>query len=151
MNIEFNRTSALYYPEHYDPQIAHLDHETQGAQPIGEGFDLGPLTTPLFRREVLVVTGTGGPAICGFTPLNECRFSQNILTTVSHDFSGNTGFDWYAPPSGHALNWHYSAPDTYQAMFKKLGGLLGVAALGSNGGRPALDRLPHFGGNRAKM
>ncbi|KAL8787189.1 MAG: hypothetical protein Q9195_007880 [Heterodermia aff. obscurata] len=146
MNSEKNRTSAFYYPGHYDPQIAHLDYETQGVQPIGEGFDLGPQIQPSFKGKVLVVTGTKDPAICGFTPVNECKFNQNILTAVMDDFSFNTGFDWYAPPSGHALNWHYSAPDTYKAVVKKLGNLLGVAAPGANGGRPTFDRLPHFDG-----
>lgn len=150
MNSEVNRTSAFYYPGHYDHRIAHLDYETQGAQPIGEGFDLGPPTQPAFKGKVLVVTGTKDPAICGFIPVNDCKFNKSILTAVSDDFSANTGFDWYAPPSGHALNWHYSAPDTYQAVVKKLGDLLGVAAPGANGGRPAFDRLPHFDGGGAE-
>ena len=150
MNSEFNRTSAFYYPRHYDPRIAHLDYETQGAQPIGEGFDLGPPTQPSFKGKVLVVTGTKDPVICGFIPVDECKFNQNILTAVKNDFSGNTGFDWYAPQSGHALNWHYSAPDTYQAIIKKLGNLLGVAAPRTNGDRPAFDRLPHFDGSGVK-
>lgn len=146
MNSEANRTSSFYYRGHYDPQIAHLDYETQGVQPIGESCDFGPPTQPSFKGKVLVVTGTKDPAICGYTPVDECAFNESILTAVRGGFSANTGFDWYAPPSGHALNWHYSAPDTYRAVVEKLGDLLGVAAPGANGGRPAFDRLPHFDG-----
>ena len=128
MNSEINRTAAFYYKGHYDPKIAHLDYETQGVQPIGEGFSLGPPAQPAFKGKVLVVTGTKDPAICGFTPVDECRFNETILTAVGERFSENSGFDWYALVSGHVVNWHYSAPETYRVVVERLGRLLGSAA-----------------------
>lgn len=147
MNSEINCTSALYYEGHYDPSIPHLDYETQGAQPIGEGADLGPRTQPAFKGKVLVVTGTKDPAICAFTPVERCVFNETILTAVDKNFAGNSGFDWYAPVSGHNINWHYSAPETYRVVVQRLGKLLGDAAP-SVTGRPRFDRLPHFDGPR---
>ena len=147
MNSEVSRTLALYYAGHFEPTIAHLDYETQGVQPIGEGCDLGPTTQPAFKGKVLVVTGTKDPTICGFTPVDECVFNSTILTDVGKRFSQNTGFDYFAPVAGHDLNWHYSAPETYRAVVQKLGKLLGEFAPGANGGRPVFDRLPHFDGD----
>ena len=128
MNSEFNRTAGFYYKGHYDPRIAHLDYETHGAQPIGEGINLGLATQPAFKGKALVVTGTKDPAICGFTPVEKCKFNSTILTDVGERFSGNSGFDWYSPVSGHVLNWHYNAPQTYQVVIQRLGRLLGKAA-----------------------
>ena len=147
MNSEINRTSALYYQNHFDPSIPHLDYETQGAQPIGEGANFGPTAMPAFKGKVFVVTGSKDPAMCGFTPVEECVFNKTILTAVDKNFAGNSGFDWYAPVSGHNINWHYSAPETYRAVIERLGKLLGDAAP-SVSGRPRFDRLPHFDGPR---
>ena len=128
MNSEVNRTSAFYYEGHFDPTVAHLDYETQGAQPIGEGFNFGPATSPAFKGKVLVVLGTKDAAICGFTPVEECRFNETVLTAAGERFPNNTGFDWYAPVSGHAINWHYSAPVTYRVVIRMLNRLLGSVA-----------------------
>ena len=128
MNSEVNRTGLLYYKGHFEPAIAHLDYETQDAQPIGEGFRFGPTTQPAFKGKVLVVTGTKDAAICGYTPVEECVFNKTILTAVGKSFSSNSGFNWLAPVSGHAVNWHYSAPATYRAVVLMLRKLLGNAA-----------------------
>ena len=125
MNSEYNRTSAFYYPEHYDPLIPHLDYITEGVQPLGEGFNLGPQVQPAFKGKLLVVTGQKDPAICGFTPVNECAYNDTRVRAVDGAFSGNTGFDFYMPPTGHDLNWHYSAPQTYGIVVGKLGRLIG--------------------------
>ncbi|KAL6714367.1 hypothetical protein ACLMJK_007790 [Lecanora helva] len=125
MNSEANRTSAFYYAGHYDPQIPHLDFLTQGAQPLGEGFNLGPATQPAFKGKVLVVTGTKDPAICGFVPVDECAFNSTRIVGVNGSFGGNSGFDYYMPDTGHDLNWHYSAGETYGVVVGKVGGLLG--------------------------
>ena len=125
MNSEVNRTSAFYYAGHYDPQIPHLDFLTEGAQPLGEGFNLGPATQPAFRGKVLVVTGTKDPAICGFIPVEECKYNTTRVVGVDKEFANNGGFDFYMPPTGHDLNWHYSAPETYGVVVEKLGRLIG--------------------------
>lgn len=125
MNSEYNRTSAFYYPEHYDPEIPHLDYLTSGSQPLGEGFNLGPQTQPAFRGKVLVVTGQKDPAICGFTPVDECTYNATRVVGVDKAFESNSGFDYYMPPTGHDLNWHYSAPRTYEVVVQKLGKLIG--------------------------
>ena len=93
MNSELNRTDAFYYQGHYDPEIPHLDYLTQGVQPIGEGFNLGPSTQPAFKGKVLVVTGQKDPAVCGFTPVEQCAYNDTRVRGVGRAFSGNTGFD----------------------------------------------------------
>ena len=125
MNSEFNRTSAFYYEGHYDPVIPHLDYLTAGSQPIGEGFNLGPPTQPAFKGKVLVVTGQKDPAVCGFTPVEQCAYNETKIVGVNKAFSNNTGFDYYMPPTGHDLNWHYSAPQTFEIVVEKLGALIG--------------------------
>ena len=125
MNSELNRTSAFYYEGHYDPLIPHLDYLTAGSQPIGEGFNLGPSTQPAFKGKVLVVTGQKDPAVCGFTPVEQCAYNDTRIVGVDKAFSGNTGFDYYMPPTGHDLNWHYSAPRTFEIVVEKLGVLIG--------------------------
>ena len=125
MNSELNRTSAFYYEGHYDPVIPHLDYLTAGSQPIGEGFNLGPPTQPAFKGKVLVVTGQKDPAVCGFTPVEQCAYNDSRIVGVDTAFSGNTGFDYYMPPTGHDLNWHYSAPRTFEIVVEKLGALIG--------------------------
>ena len=121
INSEVNRTSAFYYENHYDPDIPHLDYLTQGPQPIGEGFNLGPPTQPSFKGKVLVVTGTKDPAICGFTPVEECQYNDSRVRDVGRAFRNNAGLDFYMPPTGHDVNWHYSAPRTYGVVVRKLG------------------------------
>ena len=125
MNSEVNRTSAFYYKGHYDPKIPHLDYLTEGAQPIGEGFNLGPVTQPAFKGSVLVVTGQKDPAICGFVPVEECAYNETVVRDVNGQFGSLSGFDFYLPPTGHDLNWHYSAPQTYEIVVEKLGRLIG--------------------------
>ena len=130
MNSEFNRTSAFYYKGHYDPSIPHLDYLTSGPQPLGEGFNLGRPTQPAFKGKVLVVTGTKDPAICGFTPVEQCVYNDTRVKGVDKAFEGNTGFDFYMPPTGHDLNWHYSAPETFEIVVEKLGRLIGFGRHG---------------------
>lgn len=125
MNSEFNRTSAFYYAGHYNPKIPHLDYLTEGPQPLGEGFNLGPQMQPAFKGKVLVITGQKDPAICGFTPVDQCPYNDTRILGVDKAFSSNTGFDFYMPPTGHDLNWHYSAPQTYEIVVEKLGKLIG--------------------------
>ena len=128
MNSEFNRTSAFYYANHYDPEIPHLDYLSSGSVPLGEGFNLGPQTQPAFKGKVLVVTGTKDPAICGFTLVDECVYNDTRVRAVNEAFANNGGFDYYMPESGHDLNWHFSAPTTYEVVVRKLGRLLGFEA-----------------------
>ncbi|MCJ1460777.1 hypothetical protein MMC28_011159 [Mycoblastus sanguinarius] len=128
MNSEFNRTSAFYYVGHYDPEIPRLDYLTAGSVPLGEGFTLGPATQPAFQGKVLVVTGQKDPAICGFTPVDQCAYNNTPVLGVNTAFSSNTGFDYYMPPTGHDLNWHYTAPQTYEIVVQKLGALIGFNA-----------------------
>ena len=125
MNSGINRTSAFYYKGHYDPEIPRLDYLTEGPQPIGEGLNLGPATQPAFKGKVLVVTGQKDPAICGFTPVEVCAYNESRVRGVGEAFSGNSGFDFYMPDTGHDLNWHYSAPETYEVVVEKLGRLMG--------------------------
>ena len=72
MNSKLNRTSAFYYRGHYDPTNAQLDYLTSGSQPLGEGFNLGPPTQPASKGKVLVMTRLKDPAVCGFTPVDQC-------------------------------------------------------------------------------
>ena len=130
MNSELNRTSAFYYQGHYDPLIPHLDYLTSGPQPLGEGFNLGPPTQPAFKGKVLVVTGTKDPAICGFTPVEQCAYNDTRVKAVDGAFASNTGFDFYMPPTGHDLNWHYSAPETFEIVVEKLERLIGFSRHG---------------------
>lgn len=125
MNSELNRTSAFYYEGHYDPAIAHLDYRTAGSTPIGESLNLGPPTQPAFKGKVLVITGQKDPTICGFTPAEQCAYNDTSIVGVDKAFLGNTGFDSYLPPTGHVLNWHYSAPRTFEIVVEKLGPLIG--------------------------
>lgn len=96
MNSELNLTSAFFYEDHYDPQIPHLDYLTSGSAPIGKSFSLGPQTQPAFEGKVLVVTGQKDPAICEFTPVDECAYNETRVRAVAVAFSNNTGFDSYA-------------------------------------------------------
>lgn len=79
--MKVNRTSAFYYKGHYDPKISHLDYETRGMQPIGEGCDFGPSTKPAFKGKLLVVTGTKGPAICGLIPVDTSPDIGEVIGT----------------------------------------------------------------------
>ena len=124
MNSELIRTGAFYYRGHYDPAIPHLDYLTAGSQPLGEGFNLGPPAQPAFRGKVLVVTGQKDPAVCGFTPVERCVYNDTRVKGVEEAFGGNSGFDFYMPPTGHDVNWHHSAPETYEVVVEKLGKLI---------------------------
>ncbi len=125
MNSELNRTSAFYYQGHYDRRIPLLEYRTEGAQPVGEGFNLGPATQPAFKGKVLVVTGTKDGAVCGFTPVEECAYNETRVRGVGEAFAGNSGFDFYMPVAGHVVNWHYSGPGTFGVVVGKLGSLIG--------------------------
>ena len=124
-NNESVHTESFYYKGHFDPSVAHFDYIYRGTVPLGESFTFGALTQPAYRGKVLVVTGSKDPIICGFTPVNQCALNLTNVLQVRKNFGNNTGFDYYIPVSGHALNWHFSAEETYRVVWRKLGRLLG--------------------------
>ena len=103
MGSEFDRTMAGYFQGHYDSQTAPLDYLTEGTQPLGERFNLGPEVQPSFKGKVLVVTGSRDPLICGYTPVDQCAYNDTVIKAVNLSFCGNTRFDFYLLPVAMSL------------------------------------------------
>ena len=125
-------TDDGYYSGYYDPSIAQEDYATRGVQPIGELLNASaPSTSPLYKGKVLVVTGENDQSVCGDVPAASCATVADQVMNVNSTFSSSTGFEYFVPlNTGHNINWHYSAPTTFDVTFQKLDYLLGRTSAG---------------------
>ncbi|KAH7929248.1 alpha beta-hydrolase [Leucogyrophana mollusca] len=117
-----NQINFFYFP--YYSQAAN-DRARMTEQPVTQGvlFTIGTNTKPAtdFKGPVRVVTGDKDWIFC----LNDCyavpvgSSERNIPEFVKQLYPAASAFDTYIPANtGHALNQHYSAPETYQNMIQ---------------------------------
>ncbi|KZT54698.1 alpha/beta-hydrolase, partial [Calocera cornea HHB12733] len=115
----------LYYWPGYDPALFALDTGTSQPVTVGVMFTLetvaGPATA--FRGPAMVVTGAQDFPFCG----GNCYALQppdnlTILSATGAALFPNSRFSSYAPQlTGHNVNLHLSAPETYAVMLRWAG------------------------------
>ncbi|KAH8886623.1 alpha/beta-hydrolase [Thozetella sp. PMI_491] len=104
---------AAFYAGAYDPAIAHLDYTLADTIVPGEILTLSVPLTRGFTGPVLVVTGADDAGACNPKTGLTC---EDILKTTGPLFPNST-YRFYAPPdTGHDLNFHFSAPKTFQVV-----------------------------------
>ncbi|KAJ3522899.1 hypothetical protein NMY22_g11684 [Coprinellus aureogranulatus] len=118
------------YPN-YDPAV--LDATTSGKQPatLGELLTIlqplpaGPTPYPQYSNPVLVVTGDKDYIFCAGDCYQQVD-GVNIVAKTKEAFPNvpESSFSTYIPAgTGHAVNLHFSAPETYEEIQKWIASL----------------------------
>ncbi|KAL8812468.1 MAG: hypothetical protein Q9200_000997 [Gallowayella weberi] len=104
---------SIGYAGKYDPFYPLLDARTQSTFPLGEATYTGLLSFPAFKGKVIVATGD----LDRFA-----RADLDVIPRTRARFPSASRFEWVnATESGHLVNYHYSARQTYQKVFALLG------------------------------
>ncbi|KZO91747.1 alpha/beta-hydrolase [Calocera viscosa TUFC12733] len=122
-----NQINFLYYP-FYDPDVAVYSYAN--VEPITQGvlFTLSALTggQSNFTGPVHLVTGDRDWIFCGSQCGVKPDGNHTILELTDIVFPKSSNFSVYSPANtGHGLNLHLSAPDTYTNILNWLGAVSG--------------------------
>lgn len=105
----------------FDPEISKLDYEYQGTASVGEfitGFS-GVTAASNYSGKVFVLSGEHDEIFCGLGnpilgPANCGTSAGGILKSTANLFPEAATYDFYPiPNTGHCLNFHYTAHDSY--------------------------------------
>ncbi|KAL8798380.1 MAG: hypothetical protein Q9182_006702 [Xanthomendoza sp. 2 TL-2023] len=112
-------TNASYrsigYAGRYDPSYPLRDAQTQSTFPLGEASYTGLMSFPAFKGKVIVATGD----LDSFA-----RADLDVIARTRARFPSASRFEWVnGTESGHLVNYHYSARQTYQKVFALLGNI----------------------------
>ena len=118
MSNESGRTHAFYYAGHYDPIISSLDFETEGTVPLGEPWGVTIDPVPAYTGPVLLCSGDHDAVVCGNNTGGSCLPADTSTVAASKNFFSNAESFTYvlANESGHAINFHYGAQRTFEAV-----------------------------------
>ena len=118
MSNRTGRSVAFYYNGTYDPTIPVLDFETEGTVAVGEPFGTTLNPVPEYTGPVLLVSGDHDAVVCGNTTGGSCLPAANSTVAKTRSFFPNaTSFEYFlANQSGHSINFHYTAPQTFKAI-----------------------------------
>lgn len=159
MSNSTGRADAFYYNGSYDPIITVLDFATEGTVAIGEPFGniLNPV--PQYTGPVLLVSGDHDAVVCGNTTNHTCLDAQggpsNSTVARTRSFFPNAASFTYnlANSSGHSINFHYSAQQTFgyihdwiDAQFASANGSTGTCPKSSNTTSTTLPTAQAFTG-----
>lgn len=108
-NASFRR---VFYAGDYDPIYPYLDHRSRGSSPLGEQSYTGVMSFSAFRGKVMIVTGD----------LDSAAWADgDVIRRSRSRFPSASKFHWvHARRSGHDVNYHRSAQQTYRNVFEKL-------------------------------
>ncbi|KAL8867543.1 MAG: hypothetical protein Q9174_005598 [Haloplaca sp. 1 TL-2023] len=103
---------AVGYRGNYDPLYPLLDYETQTPLPLGEASYTGLLSFPAFEGQVIVATGE----------LDQFAWADpDVVERIRRRFPSASSYDWVnGTQSGHLVNYHESAHETYEKVFALL-------------------------------
>ncbi|KAI4224447.1 MAG: hypothetical protein L6R36_004645 [Xanthoria steineri] len=101
------------YSGRYDHSYPFLDYLTQSTFPLGEATYTGVLSFSAFRGKVIVATGD----LDSFA-----HADLDVIARTRGRFPSASSFDWVnGTQSGHLVNYHRSAHQTYGKVFALLG------------------------------
>ncbi|CAO1604707.1 hypothetical protein XANCAGTX0491_008249 [Xanthoria calcicola] len=101
------------YSGRYDCSYPFLDYLTQSTFPLGEATYTGVLSFSAFRGKVIVATGE----LDSFA-----HADLDVIARTRGRFPSASRIDWVnGRQSGHLVNYHRSAHQTYQKVFALLG------------------------------
>ena len=118
MSNRTGRSVAFYYNGTYDPLIPVLDFETEGTVAVGEPFGTTIEPVPEYTGPVLLCSGDHDAVVCGNTTGGSCLPAANSTVANTNTFFPNAAsFEYFlANKSGHSINFHYSAPQTFKSI-----------------------------------
>ncbi|KAL8999838.1 MAG: hypothetical protein Q9169_001378 [Polycauliona sp. 2 TL-2023] len=101
------------YRGNYDPSYPPLDYLTQSTLPLGDGSYTGLLSFPAFKGRVIIATGDS----------DQFAFADpDVIERIRGRFPSASSYHWVnGTQSGHLVNYHKSAHQTYQKVFALLG------------------------------
>lgn len=103
---------AIGYSGEYDPSYPYLDYLTQSTFPLGEASYTGVLSFNAFQGKVIVATGE-------FDQI--AHADPDVIERTRGRFPSASSFAWVnATRSGHLVNYHFSARETYEKVFALL-------------------------------
>ena len=128
MSNRTGRSVAFYYNGTYDPLIPVLDFETEGTVAVGEPFGTTINPVPQYTGPVLLVSGDHDAVVCGNTTGGSCLPAVDSTVADTESFFPNAAsFDYFlANQSGHSINFHYTAPQTFKAIHDWIDSKFGV-------------------------
>lgn len=109
-------TNASYrsigYSGSYDPSYPYFDNLSRGTFPLGEISYIGAYSFPAFKGRVIIATGD----------LDRTAWADgDVIEDARAAFPSASSFDWiHALDSGHIVNYHRSASNTYRKIFQTL-------------------------------
>lgn len=116
-SVESGRT-LLSYAGGFDPSIPPLDFSTKGTSAIGEALGPGNVLVPNYQGPVFILTGDKDQPFCGSDPNASC---EPLIKATASEFPQASTFGYFIPPNtGHGLNFHNMATDSFAAVTKWL-------------------------------
>ncbi|KII91729.1 hypothetical protein PLICRDRAFT_123246 [Plicaturopsis crispa FD-325 SS-3] len=119
-----DQLTFFHYPE-FDFANLELAETTKATLTIGELLTQGEaLASPAtsYTGPVFVVTGDKDFIFCGANCYQSMNGSANLLEPSKALFPAASSFSTYIPVgTGHAVNQHFSAPETYRVIEKWIG------------------------------
>ena len=102
----------LLYAGDFDTAIVRQDFLSRGSSPLGENTFTGMMSFPAYKGPVLVVTGDLDGAAWA---------DRDVIWRTTRRFPSASKFEWLkVPNTGHSLNWHRSAPQTFKQVHQRL-------------------------------
>ena len=103
---------SVGYSGSYDASYPILDNLSRGTFPLGEISYIGLYSFPAFNGRVIVATGDLDGTVWA---------DGDVIEDARAAFPLASSFEWiHALESGHLVNYHRSAPNTYQKVFQAL-------------------------------
>ena len=154
MSNRTGRTVAFYYNGTYDPIIPILDFDTEGTVAVGEPFGTTIDPVPQYTGPVLLVSGDHDAVVCGNNTGGSCLPAEKSTVAKTQAFFPNANSIEYflANQSGHSINFHYSAQDTFEKIHDWIDGRFGGGGCAWSGSQgnittgPAVPPKPYTGG-----
>lgn len=103
---------SIGYSGSYNPSYPFFDNLSRGTFPLGEISYTGVFSFPAFEGRVIVATGD----LDGFAWAD-----GDVIEDARAAFPSASSFNWiHALDSGHLVNYHRSAPETYRKIYQTL-------------------------------
>ncbi|ERF72573.1 hypothetical protein EPUS_02855 [Endocarpon pusillum Z07020] len=116
-SIESGRT-LLSYAGDFDPSIPPLDFCTKGTLGLGEILGVGSAPASIYQGPVFILTGDKDEPFCGTNPNAPC---EPLIQATALEFPRASTFGYFMPRNtGHGLNFHYTASESFAAVTKWL-------------------------------
>ncbi|KAI9801778.1 MAG: hypothetical protein M1825_003150 [Sarcosagium campestre] len=110
-----NARIGAFWAGEFDRALAELDARLGDTIALGEFMGVpAPTNFPGYKGKVFIVSGALEASLCAPVPQGNCSLNTTNLELFKAQFPDAESVKWYLPPkTGHLVNLHKSAPETY--------------------------------------